>query len=109
MGYKIGSCSTEDKPKVIFQAVHQWFSLGSDMNKTNDEIQEAMWEALQTGTVAVHCLAGIHRAACIVACHFLWRHYALGHTQLPSDARQIYSILKAARPAVEPAYTHVLQ
>ena len=25
------------------------------------------------GSVAVHCLAGIHRAACIVACHFLFR------------------------------------
>merc|ERR1712117_436956 len=103
MGYKIGSCSTEDKPKVIFQAVHQWFSLGSDMNKTNDEIQEAMWEALQSGTVAVHCLAGIHRAACIVACHFLWRYYALGHKHIPGDSPSIYCKLQAVRRHVTPA------
>eukprot|EP00971_Amphidinium_carterae_P252919 5021238-Amphidinium_carterae.1 len=36
------------------------------MNKRNDEIQKAMWTALQRGTVAVHCLAGIHRA--LIAC-----------------------------------------
>lgn len=108
--YKVGTCSAKDKPKIICQAVHRWFSLGAeDMNRANDEIQEAMWETLQTGTVAVHCLAGIHRAACIVACHYLWRHYALGHTDVSADPHQIYNQLKAARPAVEPAYTHVLQ
>ena len=44
------------------------------MNDANDAIQEAIWAQLQRGTVAVHCLAGIHRAACIVACHYLWRY-----------------------------------
>jgi len=108
--YKIGACSSQSPPQVICQAVHRWFSLGAeDMNRANDEIQEAMWENLQHGTVAVHCLAGIHRAACIVACHFLWRYYVLGHTDLPSEARQIYNRLQAARPAVEPAYAHVLE
>ena len=40
-----------------------------------------MWATLQGGgTVAIHCLAGIHRAAMITACHFLYRHHVLGHT-----------------------------
>jgi hypothetical protein len=108
--YKIGNCSSAEKPTVICQEVHKWHSLGAaNMNKVNDEIQTSIWDALQKGTVAVHCLAGIHRAACIVACHFLWRRHVLGHTDIPGDANTIYAKLKAVRPAVSPAYTHVLQ
>eukprot|EP00746_Dinoflagellata_sp_MGD_P007729 gnl/MRDRNA2_/MRDRNA2_115363_c0_seq1.p1 gnl/MRDRNA2_/MRDRNA2_115363_c0~~gnl/MRDRNA2_/MRDRNA2_115363_c0_seq1.p1 ORF type:complete len:336 (-),score=48.29 gnl/MRDRNA2_/MRDRNA2_115363_c0_seq1:222-1229(-) len=107
--YQVGSCSSAQKPAVIWQAVHEWHSLGGDdMNRANDAIQEGIWDALQKGTVAVHCLAGIHRAACIVACHFLWRHYALGHEDIPCDPSVIYASLMAQRPAVSPAYTHVL-
>eukprot|EP00927_Polykrikos_kofoidii_P061386 TRINITY_DN56222_c0_g1_i1.p1 TRINITY_DN56222_c0_g1~~TRINITY_DN56222_c0_g1_i1.p1 ORF type:complete len:339 (+),score=25.11 TRINITY_DN56222_c0_g1_i1:29-1018(+) len=106
--YKVGVCGTGEMPDVICQAVHRWFD-NSDINRVNDKMQEAMWKSLQTGTVAVHCLAGIHRAACIVACHYLWRHYVLGHRDIPSDANEIYRRLKAVRPAVSPAYTHVLQ
>jgi len=108
--YKVGACSAGKHPAVICQAVHGWHSRDrSGMNKKNDEIQRAIWESLQEGTVAVHCLAGIHRAACIVACHFLWRHYALGDTKIPSDPAEIYRRLQAARPAVDPAYEHVLR
>jgi predicted protein tyrosine phosphatase len=108
--YKVGSCSSKDPPKAIFQAVHQWHGLNdADMNNVNDFIQRSMWDQLQEGTVAVHCLAGIHRAACIVACHYLWRHYTLGHRDIPCDASVIYARLKGVRPAVSPAYTHVLQ
>jgi len=108
--YKVGSCAGKDPPKAIFQAVHEWHGLNStEMNSVNDSIQESMWEQLQQGSVAVHCLAGIHRAACIVACHFLWRHYVLGHRDVPCDPKVIYQRLKAVRPAVSPAYAHVLQ
>jgi len=108
--YRVGACAREPRPHVICQAVHEWFGNdGMRMNKINDEMQEKIWEHLQSGSVAVHCLAGIHRAACIVACHFLWRFYAMGHTEIPCDAVVIYRKLKAVRPAVSPAYTHVLQ
>lgn len=108
--YKVGSCTIGEHPLVICQAVHGWHSRdAAGMNRKNDDIQRAIWEQLQHGTVAVHCLAGIHRAACIVACHFLWRHYALGHTEIPSDPVEIYCRLQAARPAVDPAYEHVLR
>ena len=72
-------------------------------------MQAAIWDHLQRGTVAVHCLAGIHRAACIVACHYLWRHYALGQSEVPSKPDVIYRRLQAVRPAVAPAYAHVLR
>jgi len=108
--YRIGACGTSRPPEVIYQAVHQWFSLGvAGMNRANDAIQEGIWKHIQHGTVAVHCLAGIHRAACIVACHFLWRYYVLGHQDVPRDPNEIYRRLKAVRPAVQPAYQHVLQ
>lgn len=107
--YQVGACRTDKKPAVICQAVHEWFRMDSEMNKKNDEIQVNIWKALQQGTVAVHCLAGIHRAACIVACHFLWRHYHLGHREIPSSSREIYRRLKAVRPHVSPAYEHVLR
>jgi hypothetical protein len=108
--YRVGSCSTGPHPRVICQAVHEWHSLGSEgMNRVNDEIQAGIWDALEKGTVAVHCLAGIHRAACIVACHFLWRHYILGHQDIPADAAEIYRRLIAVRPHVSPAYAHVLR
>mmetsp|Transcript_23098 Transcript_23098/g.36908 ORF Transcript_23098/g.36908 Transcript_23098/m.36908 type:complete len:363 (-) Transcript_23098:72-1160(-) len=108
--YKVGCCVGKDSPNVICQSVHEWHSLDDQrMNRVNDEIQQSMWDALQSGTVAVHCLAGIHRAACIVACHFLWRYYTLGHRDVPCDPNVIYQKLRAVRPAVSPAYTHVLQ
>jgi len=109
--YKVGACSSSSqRPKVIYQEVHKWHSLeAADMNQRNDKIQTAIWTALQQGTVAVHCLAGIHRAACIVACHYLWRHYRMGHEEIPSDPSVIYSCMKAVRPAVSPGYVHVLK
>jgi len=108
--YKVGACAVGKHPSVVCQAVHGWHCRDTArINTRNDEIQRAIWENLQEGTVAVHCLAGIHRAACIVACHFLWRHYTLGHKHIPSDPVEIYRRLQAARPAVDPAYEHVLR
>lgn len=107
--YKIGSCKKQRGPDVICEAVHGWHSDAKNMNSKNDAIQSAIWQSLQHGTVAVHCLAGIHRAACIVACHFLYRHYVLGHSDIPCDMNEIYRRLKAARPHVDPAYGHVFK
>jgi len=110
--YKVGSCTTDHPPAVICNAVHTWSWGGpgaKEMNKTNHSIQEAMWNNLQKGTVAVHCLAGIHRAACIVACHYLYRYHHLGHKDIPHKPSDIYRCLKAVRPAVSQAYTHVLE
>jgi len=110
--YKVGSCTSDNPPGVICNAVHTWSWLGpgaKEMNRCNHEIQEAIWKNLQKGTVAVHCLAGIHRAACIVACHYLYRYYHLGHKDIPHKPTDIYRCLKAVRPAVSPAYKHVLE
>ena len=54
-------------------------------------------------------LAGIHRAACITACHFLYRHYTLGHSDVPSKVEDIYRLLQSVRPAVSPAYVDILR
>jgi len=107
--YRVGRKS--GKPlEVLTHAVHRWYTRGSASVQVNDEIQRAIWSHLeQGGCVAVHCLAGIHRAACIVACHFLFRHYTLGHTEVPHDVKDIYRKLQSVRPAVSPAYEHVLQ
>ena len=107
--YRVGR-KADGKLEVLTHAVHRWYTHGSDAVQMNDEIQRAIWRHLeQGGCVAVHCLAGIHRAACIVACHFLFRHYALGHQDVPSDVKDIYRKLQSVRRAVSPAYEHVLQ
>ena len=98
-------------PEVIAHAVHQWWrDPSASVVEKNSEIQKAMWRHLQAGgSVAVHCLAGIHRAACIVACHFLYRHHALGQREVPHEPRDVYKKLQSVRPMVSPAYEHVLQ
>jgi protein tyrosine/serine phosphatase len=91
--------------------VHTWYS--TDRERTNqkiDRINERMWATLQQGgTVAIHCLAGIHRAAMITACHFLYRHHVLGHTNIPCDEAEIYRKLISVRPHVSPAYQDILR
>lgn len=100
--YKVGQ-DVSGGAKVITEAVHKWYGGGSTVEK-NHAIQAAMWEHLQGGgSVAVHCLAGIHRAACIVACHFLYRHHVLGHAHVPGDTDDIYRKLQSVRPHVSPA------
>jgi hypothetical protein len=64
------------------------------------KFNEAIWEGLQTGNVFVHCLAGVHRAACVAVSHYLWRFYVLKHTHLSSDIQDIYSQLAERRPGV---------
>jgi hypothetical protein len=96
-------------PAVVAHAVHRWYS--SDNGAVHgkiDAINEAMWAGIQEGTVAVHCLAGIHRAACIMACHFLYRYYVLGHADVPHDKADIYKKMMSVRPHVRPAYEDIL-
>ena len=110
--YKAGAPWHGAAPSVVSHAVHKWFGYspaGRDaICRKIDAINEAMWEAVQRGTVAVHCLAGIHRAACIMACHFLYRHHVLGHASVPSDTSDIYEKMISVRPNVSPAYAHIL-
>ena len=110
--YKAGAPWASGKsPDVVAHAVHTWYS--TDRERTNqkiDRINERMWATLQAGgTVAIHCLAGIHRAAMITACHFLYRHHVLGHTNIPCDEAEIYRKLISVRPHVSPAYQDILR
>ena len=75
--------------------------------KVLDDTMVQIWEAVQQGTVAIHCLAGIHRAAVMCACFFLYRHYKLGHTDVPHDKKEIYKCMKEVRPSVDEAYPHI--
>ena len=88
--YKIGSFSTSNPPKVIAHCLSAWDPSTHDIAGLCHEIQIEIWQSLQKGSVAVQCLAGIHRAACIVACQYLYRHYALGHTEIASEKMEIY-------------------
>jgi len=108
--YKLGQ-AVPGGPKVITEALHKWYSFGgASTADKNDAIQRAIWAHLeQGGSVAVHCLAGIHRAACIVACQFLFRHYVLGHKHVPNEVDDIYRKLQSVRPHVSPAYLHILK
>lgn len=97
--YGVGSA----QPKILFQPIHKLMRARTEeVISVMDGIQEEMWRSLQEGSVAVHCLAGVHRAPTVVVCHFLYRHYALGHRHISNDVAAIYRSLKAIRPGVEP-------
>ena len=54
-----------DPKKVIFHPIHGLLSKTGDEKEiiqVFQEINEAIWEALKTGNVFIHCLAGVHRA-----------------------------------------------
>ena len=78
------------------------------MKRKCDEIQTAIWQDLQNGSVAVHCLARIHRVACIVAGKYLSRYYNIAQKRISANVDEIYRQMIAVRPAVSPAYIHVL-
>ncbi|KAJ1451967.1 hypothetical protein M885DRAFT_569337 [Pelagophyceae sp. CCMP2097] len=104
------TCGGGKRPQVVANAVHKWYSGPGKSIEKNDEIQKAIWDHLQNhGSVAVHCLAGIHRAAMIVVCHFLYRHYVVGDKSVSCDCDDIYSKLRAVRPAVSPAYLDIMR
>ena len=103
--YRAGAPWASGKsPDVVAHAAHTWYS--TDRERTNqkiDRINERMWATLREGgTVAIHCLAGIHRAAMITACHFCTD--VLGHTTHRGDEAEIYRKLISVRPHVSPAY-----
>ena len=88
----------------VYQPVHIWLH-GPDspaVMAAMDHLQAKIWQGAQRGAVAVHCLAGIHRAPTVLCCHWLYRHYALGQTHLTADVDQIYARMRAVRPAVTP-------
>ncbi|KAJ1615975.1 hypothetical protein T492DRAFT_1109684 [Pavlovales sp. CCMP2436] len=97
--YSLGAA----QPNVVYSPIHKLY--GSQPNLVVDTLRgiaEHMWTALQSGSVAVHCLAGLHRAPAVVACFYLYRYYILGHTHLPHDIGEIYARIRAIRPSVAP-------
>lgn len=97
--YRVGSA----KPAIVFQPVHKLYgSHPTVVINVLTDVVAAMWASLQKGSVVVHCLAGLHRAPAVVACFYLYRHYALGHTHLPADIEEIYRRMRAVRPSVAP-------
>lgn len=95
---------TVEAKRVIFYPVHNLLRANmkdtADVIKTFTEFNEAIWEALKEGNVFVHCLAGVHRAACVAVSHYLWRYYKLGHKHLSADVPAIYESLASRRPGV---------
>jgi hypothetical protein len=97
--YRVGAA----RPDVLYQPVHKLYGAHPDtVVSALRAIVERMWEALQSGSVAVHCLAGLHRAPAIVACFYLYRVHVLGHRHLPSDVTEIYRRIREVRPSVAP-------
>ena len=97
--YRVGTA----QPGVLYQPVHKLYGAHPDVIVgALRAIVEQMWEALQTGSVAVHCLAGLHRAPAVVACFYLYRVHVLGHRHLPSSVEEIYSRIREVRPSVAP-------
>jgi hypothetical protein len=97
--YSVGTA----RPSLLFQPIHELMSARLDVIvQAMDRIQQRIWECSQEGSVAVHCLAGIHRAPTVVVCQYLYRHYVLGQTDVCCDVETIYSRLKRVRPNVEP-------
>jgi len=97
--YRVGLA----KPTLIFQPVHKLYGAQpSVVLETLHAICTEMWRAHQHGSIAVHCLAGLHRAPAVVCCYYLYRFYALGHRHLSNDITVIYQRMRAVRPAVAP-------
>merc|ERR1711924_22925 len=52
--YKAGSCSSDKRPDVIYERVEQWATLPpSSVSARLDRMQDFIWTALSTGTVAL--------------------------------------------------------
>jgi hypothetical protein len=92
------------RPEIIWQPVHKLLreAQGAEVVRIMHGIQERFWDASQRGAVAVHCLAGVHRAPTVVCCQWLYRYYVKGHKHLPCDVEEIYRRMRAVRASVEP-------
>jgi len=88
--------------KVICHPIHTMSRAKGASDSVLYSINDAIWEGLQTGNVVVHCLAGVHRAACVVVSHALYRHYRLRHTYISNDISALYSKLASIRRGVAP-------
>merc|ERR1712070_1290821 len=110
--YKAGACSSASKPRILCHAVQHWPLLQPDeVSRRLDAVQSSIWTSLQHGSVAVHCLSGAQRAACIIGCHYLWRYYCLGHTELPGSVAEVFQRLQSARTGldVNTAYADIME
>lgn len=107
--YKAGAFGSEHKPRIVSQPVHEWPNHSDEeMGCANDEIQSAIWTALQSGSVAVHGVADVRLAACIVGCHFLWRFFVFAHHELPNDVERIFLRLQSIWPSLTDEYVPIL-
>jgi len=88
--------------KVICHPLHTLSRAQGSSDPIFYSINEAIWAGLQTGNVVVHCLAGVHRAACVVVSHALYRHYKLRHTHISNDIAELYRKLASIRRGVAP-------
>jgi protein tyrosine phosphatase len=88
--------------KVICHPVHAMPRTRGASDTKLAAINEDIWAGLQKGNVVIHCLAGVHRASCIVVSHALFRHYKLQHTHISSDIATIYTKLASIRKGVQP-------
>jgi hypothetical protein len=93
---------TVKSQRVICHPVHAMSRARGASDFKLAAINEDIWAGLQTGNVVVHCLAGVHRASCIVVSHALFRHYKLKHTHISSDIATIYTKLASIRKGVQP-------
>lgn len=96
--YNVGTAN----PKILYHPIHELISSPDRVITVMDEIQEQIWESQQEGSIAVHCLAGVHRAPTVVVCQYLYRHYILGQKHICNDVREIYRRLQKIRPGVAP-------
>ena len=53
------------------------------------------------GTVIIHCLAGMHRAPCILVSHILYRYFKKNQKFLEIDFDKIYKNLSAIRGFID--------
>jgi len=88
--------------KVICNPVHAMSRAKGASDLKLAAINEEIWAGLQTGNVVIHCLAGVHRASCMVVSHALFRHFRLKHTHISSDIASIYTKLASIRKGVQP-------
>lgn len=88
--------------KVICHPVHAMCRQRGASDEILEKINQQIWAGLQQGNVVVHCLAGVHRASCIVVSHALYRHFKLKHTHIPGDTYELYARLASIRRGVQP-------
>lgn len=97
--YRVGTAT----PEIVFQPIHHLIGRGpQEVVLAFHKLEMKIWKAMQTGSVAIHCLAGVHRAPTLVVCQYLYRYYVLKMHDVDKDIASIYRKLSAKRAGVEP-------